>query len=89
MTGKLRIDDGTGVVDVILLDQNPRQFTPVDTEEFRQRMIKQGVAILELERETLSNIIGKEIEVYGTAEAENDQKKLIFKAERIVSLGNV
>jgi replication factor A1 len=87
MTGRLRIDDGTGVTDVILVDQNPRQFTPIDTQEFRQRMMKQGITVLELERETLSNITGKEIEAYGTAEAENGQKKLIFKAKRIVSLG--
>jgi replication factor A1 len=86
MTGRLRIDDGTGVADVILLDQNPKQFTPIDTEEFRQRMMKRGVTVLELERETLSNIVGKEIEAYGTAEPEDGQKKLIFKAKRIVSL---
>jgi ssDNA-binding replication factor A large subunit len=86
MTGRLRIDDGTGVADVILLDQNPRQFTPIDTEEFRQRMMKQGVTVLELERETLSNMVGKEIEAYGSPEPEYGQKKLVFKAKRIVSL---
>jgi len=87
MTGRLRIDDGTGVIDVILVDQNPRQFTPIDAEEFRQRMMAEGIAVLELEREALSNIVGKEIEAYGTAEAEGEQTKLIFKAKRIVSVG--
>jgi replication factor A1 len=86
LTARLRIDDGTGVADVILLDQNPRQFTPIDTEEFRQRMMKQGITVLELEREALSNTVGKEIEAHGTAESEDGQKKLIFKAKRIVSL---
>ncbi|HXZ97777.1 MAG TPA: hypothetical protein VED24_00260, partial [Candidatus Acidoferrum sp.] len=79
VTVRLRIDDGTGVADVILLDQNPRQFTPIDTEEFRLRMMKQSVTVLELERETLSNIVDKEIEAYGTAEPEDGQRKLVFK----------
>jgi len=89
LTGRLRIDDGTGITDVILVDQNPRQFTPVDTQEFRERMLKQGETILELERETLSNVLGKEIKAYGTVEAGTDQEKLIFKAKRIISLGRL
>jgi ssDNA-binding replication factor A large subunit len=87
--GRLRIDDGTGVADVILVDQNPRQFTPIDTLEFRERMLKQGVTSLELEREALSSIIGKEIEAYGSVESGSGQEKLIFKAKRIVTLGKL
>jgi hypothetical protein len=86
MSGRLRIDDGTGVGDVILLDQNPRQFIPIDIEEFRNRMLKEGVTVFELGKETLSNVVGKEIEAYGTAEPEDGLRKLVFKAKRVVSL---
>lgn len=89
LNGRLRIDDGTGVTDLVLSDQNPRQFTPIDTQEFRERMLKEGKTTLELEKETLSNIVGKEIEAYGTVESESEQERLIFKARRIVTLGKI
>ncbi len=89
MDGFLRIDDGTGVTDVILANQNPRQFMPVDTLEFRERMLKQGKTVLELEKETLANLVGKEIEAYGTAVAGSAPKKLLFKAKRIITLSTL
>jgi hypothetical protein len=89
LDGKLRIDDGTGVTDVILVNQNPRQFTPVDPQEFRERMLKQGKTTLELEKEALSSILGKEIEAYGTVESGSGKEKLIFKAKRIIALGKL
>ncbi len=82
----LRIDDGTGVTNVNLSDQNPRQFMPIDTLEFRERILKEGKTVLDLERDALSNLLGKEIEAYGTVESGNEQKKLIFKAKRIVTV---
>jgi replication factor A1 len=86
LNGRLKIDDGTGVTSVILADQNPRQFTPIDTQEFRERMLKEGKVALELGREVLSNLVGKEIEAYGTVESGGGEEKLIFKAKRIVTL---
>lgn len=89
LRGRLRIDDGTGVTDVVLSNQNPRQFIPIDTHEFRERMLKERNITLELEREALSNLVGKEMEVYGTVEAGTGKEKLIFKAKRIVTLGKL
>jgi hypothetical protein len=86
LNGRLRIDDGTGVTDVILVDQNPRQFAPVDTQEYRERMLKEGVGSLELDKEAMSYLVGKEIEAYGTAEAQSGQQKVIFKAKRIITV---
>lgn len=88
LSGKLRIDDGTGVTDVILAEQDPRQFVPTDTQDFRERMIKEKGASIELEREFLSNLVGKELEIYGTAE-KREQEKLVFKARRIVALAKL
>lgn len=89
LRGRLRIDDGTGVTDVVLSNQNPRQFIPIDTHEFRERMLKERNITLELEREALSNLVGKEMEVYGTVEAGTGKEKLIFKSKRIVTLGKL
>jgi ssDNA-binding replication factor A large subunit len=86
LNGRLRIDDGTGVIDVILVDQNPRQFAPVDIHEYRERMLKEGITSLELDKEVISNLVGKDIEAYGTVEAHSGQQKLNFKAKRIVTV---
>jgi ssDNA-binding replication factor A large subunit len=85
MSGKVRIDDGTGVADVILAGQDPRQFAPTDAQELRERMIDQGTASMELEKEYLSNLVGKELEIYGSTE-KGEQEKLAFRAKRIVML---
>jgi hypothetical protein len=82
------MDDGTGVTDVIFAEQDPRQFAPTDTQEFRERMLREKRVSIELEREFLSNLVGKELEVYGTAE-KGEQEKLIFKAKRIVTLAKL
>jgi hypothetical protein len=89
LSGRLRIDDGTGVTDLVLSDQDPRQFTPIDLQEFQARMLKEGNTTLELEKEVLSNLVGKEIEVYGSVEAGTGKEKLMFKAKRIVTLGKL
>jgi replication factor A1 len=89
LNARIRIDDGTGVTNVILANQDPRLFTPIDVQELRERMLKQAEASLELETEWLSNLIGKEIEAYGTAEAGSVEGKLVFKAKRIMILGKL
>jgi replication factor A1 len=89
LSASLRIDDGTGVTKVMLVDQNPRQFTPVDTEEYRERMLKGGQGVLKLEKEALSNIVGNEIEVYGTVGMGSGEEKLVFKARRIITVSKL
>ncbi len=86
LDGKLKIDDGTGVTNVMLVDQNPRRFTPTDSQEFLERMLKQNQRNLALEKETLSGLLGKEIEAYGTVEAGTGEEKMIFKAKRVVTV---
>jgi hypothetical protein len=85
MSGKVRIDDGTGVADVILAGQDPRQFAPTDPQELRERMINESTASMELEKEYLSSLVGKELEIYGSTE-KGEQEKLAFRAKRIVML---
>lgn len=88
ITGRVMIDDGTGVTDVILAEQDPRQFAPTDVQELRERMLDQGKASMELEKEYLSNLVGKELEIYGSTE-KGEQEKLAFRAKRIVMLAKL
>lgn len=86
--GQLRIDDGTGVADVVLSGQDPTQFS-IDTQQFRERMLKEGKTTLGLDRQELSGVIGKEIEVYGTAEPATVQGKFNFRARKILMIGKL
>jgi replication factor A1 len=89
LTARITIDDGTGVANVILANQDPRQFAPIDVQELRERMLKQGEPLLELEAEWLSNLTGKEIEAYGAAESKSVEEKPLFKAKRIMILSKL
>jgi ssDNA-binding replication factor A large subunit len=89
LNARIRIDDGTGVTNVTLANQDPRQFAPTDVQELRERMLRQAEVSLELDTGWLSNLIGKEIEAYGTAETGSPEEKLVFKAMRIVILGKL
>jgi ssDNA-binding replication factor A large subunit len=80
-----KVDDGTGVTEVMFERQDPRQFTLKDPEEFRQQMLKQGTSSLELEKESVSGLLGKELEIYGSAE-KGESERLLFKAKRFVTL---
>jgi hypothetical protein len=42
-----------------------------------------------LEKNLLSNLVGKEVEVYGIAENDSGQEKLVFRAKRIVLLASL
>ena len=57
-------------------------------QDFREQMIKENRAYIELQREFLSNLLGKELEIYGTAE-KGEQEKLAFRARRIVALAKL
>lgn len=85
LNARIKLDDGTGATDVILTDQDPRQFAPGDVQEFRENMIKEGESSRELEKEFLGGLVGKELEIYGTAE-KSEGEKLLFKAKRFVTL---
>jgi len=87
--GRLRIDDGTGVVDVILSSEDPSRFIAVDIQIARGHMLKEGRTSINLERVAFSNLLGKEIEVYGTTEKSEDKAKYEFKARKILLVGTL
>lgn len=84
--GRLRIDDGTGVADIVLSDLDPAQLISTDLSQVRERMLKQGKGEVKVNKEELSSAIGKEIEVYGTAEPTGAQRKFDVKAKKILLL---
>jgi ssDNA-binding replication factor A large subunit len=86
LKGRLRIDDGTGLTEVSLDSQDPRQYMPEDTQEYVADMMKAGQSFIVLSKDSLSNLMGREIEVYGTAEPGSTQGKVEFKAKRVVVL---
>ena len=86
LVGRLTIDDGTGVADVILSDHDLEQFVLVNPQQVREEMLKDGRSTLD--RRALSNLVGKEIEAYGTAQ-QVSQGKFDFKARKILTLGKL
>ncbi len=86
LLGRFRIDDGTGVVTVVVSIANPIQPSSSKVNQLRDEMLKQANTQLDLPKEQLSELIGKEFEIYGTAQQAEEPGKFYFKAERIVEL---
>ncbi len=86
-TGQFKIDDGTGVADVLVSDFDAPQFTSMNSTEALERFLKEGKSELMLDKSDLANMIGKEIEAYGTAEPSEGQKKFQIKAKKLFLLG--
>ena len=84
LSGRLKIDDGTGVTDIILSAQNATTLTTIDHRKIRELMLEANGKMETLPEEELSSLVGKEIEVYGTAEPANVQGKFDFKAKKLV-----
>jgi replication factor A1 len=80
-TGRLRIDDGTGVADVVFSDLDADGLPALKLDEVKNQMLAKHECQAQLNKEQFSTLIGKEIEVYGTAKpsAANGKFELIAK----------
>jgi replication factor A1 len=87
--GRFKIDDGTGVVEVAISDFNAAQLVSMNTAEGRERMLTEGEAEFVLDKNELANIIGREIEVYGTVEPTGTQTKFQIKAKKVFLIGKL
>jgi len=83
INGRIRIDDGTGVVDVVLADLAVQEAAFVDEQEVREVMLREGRTSVESFMD--SDVIGREIHVFGTAEKEDGKVRFKFKAKKILS----
>jgi hypothetical protein len=84
LSTRLRLDDGTGVVDVKLLHADAVSLTLLDRKEIENEMLKNHVPEIQLSREQVLNLTGKEVELQGTAESSPDHDKLEFIAKKMV-----
>jgi ssDNA-binding replication factor A large subunit len=87
--GRFKIDDGTGVAEVAISDLDPTQFILMKSVDILERMLKEEEIQIALGREELSTIIGKELEVYGTAEPTGTEAKFEVKAKKVVVVGKL
>jgi replication factor A1 len=84
LSTNLRLDDGTGIVDVRLMSANASGLTLFDRKEIETQMLEKHTPTIDLSRERASILIGKEVEVNGTAKPSSDQGKLEFLVTRIM-----
>jgi ssDNA-binding replication factor A large subunit len=89
LTGRLKIDDGTGVAEVAFSSLEPNQFTSRNPSENLQQMLDESRSQLILEKEEKARLIGKEIEVYGTAEPLGGKVKFVVKAKKVIVVGRL
>ena len=80
---RLRLDDGTGVIDLVIPRADATTLPHFDTKALAEQMIKARTSKMQLSREQNLSMIGKEIEVNGTARAPADNGKLEFVADRV------
>jgi replication factor A1 len=83
VTGRLKIDDGTGVVEVNLTNQDLSELASTDPKPIAERILNEEKARDRMSKEELAYLMGKEVEVYGTAE-QAAQGKLGFDAKKII-----
>ena len=85
LNGRLKIDDGTGVAEVIVPGLDPAPLLSMNSTDTRERMIKEEMPELMVGDEESQKIIGKEIEIYGTAQQPGLQSKFEVKATKILA----
>jgi replication factor A1 len=82
--GCLQVDDGTGVAEVAITDLEAGSLFLLNAEEIKSKMLTDGDYETKLSNEQVSLIIGREIEVYGTANQKTSQGKFEFQAKKVV-----
>lgn len=87
--GRFKFDDGTGVAEVTISGLEPTQFTSGKPADALEQMLQDGDPQLVLEKGELGTILGKEIEVYGTAEPTGTTAKFEIKAKKVVVVGKL
>lgn len=88
-TGRFKIDDGTGVGEVTISGVEPTKFTSGKPADALEQMLQEGDPQLTLEKGELGAVIGKEIEVYGTAEPTGTTAKYEIKAKKVIVVGKL
>jgi replication factor A1 len=80
----LQLDDGTGVIEAKLSRANAVGAGLFDTKEAENQMRKNRICEIQLNKEQALSMVGKEIELNGTAEPSAKQGKLEFAATKVM-----
>jgi hypothetical protein len=83
ISARLRVDDGTGVVDVKLINTRA-DGSFFDRKDIESQMLKNNLSDAQLSREQGSKMVGKEVELNGTANRQPSGDRLEFVAGRVV-----
>ena len=80
-TGRVRIDDGTGLADVVFSDIDEQALPILKLSHLKDQMLKKHDCQVPLSKGQTSTLVGREIEVYGIAKqlAGNGKFELIAK----------
>jgi replication factor A1 len=86
-TGRVRVDDGTGLVDVVFSDIDEQALPMLNLAEFKHNMVSDHESQAVLSKGQSLDVVGKEIEVYGIAKqsAENGKFEIIAKKALLAS----
>ncbi|MGA2625522.1 MAG: OB-fold nucleic acid binding domain-containing protein [Candidatus Bathyarchaeia archaeon] len=86
-TGRVRVDDGTGLVDVVFSDIDEQALPMLNLAEAKHKMVSDHESQVVLSKGELLDVVGKEIEVYGVAKqlAGNGKFELIAKKALLAS----
>ena len=81
LTGRVRIDDGTGLADVVFSDIDEQMLPILKLSDLKDQMLKNHECQVPLSKGQISMLVGREIEVYGIAKvlAGNSKFELIAK----------
>ena len=81
LTGRVRIDDGTGLADVVFSDIDEQTLPILKLSGLKDQMLKNHECQVPLSKGQISTLVGREIEVYGIAKqlAGNGKFELIAK----------
>lgn len=84
LSADLHLDDGTGVVVVRLNAADATKLSILDIQMIESKMVKDNVSETHLSEEQNLNLIGKEVELHGTAKLSAENGKMEFIADKVV-----
>jgi replication factor A1 len=88
LSAHLRVDDGTGVVSVMLLSADANSLSTLERAVIISQMLEKNVSVLQLGEEQRLSLNGKEIELHGTAKQSAKDGKLEFVADKVMLAGS-
>jgi hypothetical protein len=84
LTGRVRIDDGTGSADVVFSDIDEQTLPILKLSGLKDQMLKNHECQVPLSKGQISTLVGREIEVYGIAKQLAGNGKFELIAEKVL-----